>query len=123
MGAQTVADPLIYHICKSSEWTVAEQTGIYAGSSQDQADGFIHFSDADQVIESAAKHRAGQSDLVLLAVDADALGKDLKWEHSRGGALFPHLYGELPVTAVVTHWDLPLAQDGRHQFPAHFTDA
>jgi uncharacterized protein (DUF952 family) len=81
----------IYHICRRAEWEAARAAGRYPGSSQDKADGFIHFSGADQVKASAAKHRAGQTGLVLLAVDAARLGPALKWEASRGGALFPHL--------------------------------
>ena len=108
---------LIYHICRREEWAAAEATGSYAGSSQDRADGFIHFSAADQVAVSAAKHRAGQTGLVLLTVEAAALGAALKWEPSRGGALFPHLYGELPLAAVRRADDLPLGPDGRHRFP------
>ena len=109
----------IYHICRFDEWVTAEQTGSYAGSSQDVADGFIHFSTAGQVRASAAKHRAGQSGLILLSVDPVSLRGILKWEPSRGGQLFPHLYGPLPVSAV--HWAdaLDLDADGVHQFPVH----
>jgi uncharacterized protein (DUF952 family) len=108
---------MIYHICRREEWLAGEKNGNYRGSSQDIADGFIHFSGADQVIASAAKHRAGQSGLVLVACDETALGSALKWEASRGGALFPHLYGALPMTAVVKVQDLPLGADGVHVFP------
>jgi uncharacterized protein (DUF952 family) len=115
-----MADP-IYHVCKWDEWRRAEAAGAYEGSSQDQADGFIHFSSAATVVESVAKHRAGQADLVLLAVDPDRLGPALKWEPSRGGLLFPHLYGKLPVGAVLSARDLPLGADGSHVFPAELT--
>jgi uncharacterized protein (DUF952 family) len=108
---------LIYHICRREEWEAAERAGRYAGSSQDKADGFIHFSAASQVKASAAKHRAGQTGLVLLAVDAEALGAALRWEPSRGGALFPHLYGALPLAAVRAVHDLPLGPGGAHLFP------
>jgi uncharacterized protein (DUF952 family) len=107
----------IYHICRREEWEAVRATGTYAGSSQDRADGFIHFSGSGQVAASAAKHRAGQADLLLVAVDAAALGEALRWEASRGGALFPHLYGELPMTAVRWTKPLPLGADGRHVFP------
>ena len=107
----------IYHICRREEWEAAKQHGRYDGSSQDKADGFIHFSGGDQVVESAARHRAGQSGLVLLTVDSAALGDALKWEPSRAGLLFPHLYGPLPVTAVLRVDGLPLDSDGRHVFP------
>ena len=111
-------DPAIYHMCRKEEWTAAEQAGSYGGSSQDQADGFIHFSSAAQVVKSAAKHRAGQAGLVLLRVDPQRLGDALKWEASRGGHLFPHLYGVLPVEAVIAAYDVPLDAGGRHVFPA-----
>lgn len=109
---------IIYHICRADEWRAAEATGSHPGSSQDIADGFIHFSAAAQIVASAARHRAGQDGLVLVAADPDRLGDALKWEPSRGGALFPHLYGPLPLGAV--RWTLPLPLDavsGRHLFP------
>jgi uncharacterized protein (DUF952 family) len=109
--------PLIYHICRRSEWDAARAAGVYRGSSQDAADGFIHFSTAAQIRESARKHRAGQSDLVLVTVDAARLGTALKWEPSRDGALFPHLYGALPMEAAVHVDPLPLGPDGIHVFP------
>lgn len=108
---------LIYHICKRAEWQAAQECGVYEGSSQDQADGFLHFSSGEQVRESAAKHRRGQTDLVLLVVASSKLGAELKWEISRGGALFPHLYGCLPLDAVTQVEELPLAEDGLHVFP------
>lgn len=107
----------IYHMCRKDEWAEAQKSGSYSGSSQDQADGFIHFSTGEQIVESAAKHRAGQDGLVLLRVDPDALGEALKWEESRGGAKFPHLYGDLPVGAVLAADPLPLGPDGMHVFP------
>ncbi|HEX2115436.1 MAG TPA: DUF952 domain-containing protein [Alphaproteobacteria bacterium] len=110
-----MAAALIYHICKRTEWEAAR--GCYAGSSQDAADGFIHFSTAEQVVASAAKHRAGQRDLVILEVDAMALGSALRWEPSRSGQLFPHLYGALPVEAVLRVAALAIGEDGRHVFP------
>ncbi len=110
-------DGSIYHMCRREEWDAAEARGVYRGSSQDRADGFIHFSTAGQVIESAAKHRAGEAGLVLLVIDSGRLGGALKWEESRGGALFPHLYGDLAVSAVTAIHALPLGLDGRHVFP------
>ena len=110
-------DEVIFHICRKDEWAVAQASGHYGGSSQDRADGFIHFSSAAQVKASAAKHRAGQDGLLLLTVESGALGPALKWEAARGGDLFPHLYGSLPVTAVRRVDDLPLGADGRHRFP------
>lgn len=114
---------LIYHMCRHDEWQAAQANGAYAGSSQDVADGFIHFSTAAQVRASAAKHRAGQTGLVLLGVDPDALGAALKWEPSRGGQLFPHLYGSLPVTAVVHADPVDLGPDGVHVFPDRLPEA
>lgn len=107
----------IFHVCRAAEWQAALAAGVYAGSSQDAADGFIHFSGRDQVVASVAKHRAGQAGLVILAVDAAALGPALRWEPSRGGQLFPHLYGPLPLAAVRSVRPLPLGADGRHVFP------
>ena len=108
---------LIYHICRKAEWAAARRRGRYEGSSQDRADGFIHFSDESQVVASAARHRAGQDGLVLIAADPAALGAALRWEPARGGALFPHLYGPLPLEAVRGVDDLPLGPDGAHVFP------
>jgi len=110
----------IYHICKRRDWEAARRAGTYEPPKTPEADAahsFIHFSTAAQVAESAAKHWAGQEDLVLLAADPGRLGKALHWEPSRGGALFPHLYGALPVAAVVAVHDLPLGEDGRHLIP------
>jgi uncharacterized protein (DUF952 family) len=107
----------IYKICDAAAWQAAERTGEFAGAAVDLADGYIHFSTADQVAETAAKHFAGQRDLILVAVNADALGATLKWEPSRGGALFPHLYGKLPLSTVRWTKQLLLDPDGRHVFP------
>jgi uncharacterized protein (DUF952 family) len=115
MAAQ--AAELIYHMCRHEEWE-ARARGIYVGSSQDAKDGFIHFSTAEQLPESARRHRAGQTDLVLLAVDPALLGSALRWEAARGGALFPHLYGTLLVTDVRWVRDLPLGADAVHILPA-----
>ena len=109
---------IIYHMCHYKEWETAKVIEAYAGSSQDQADGFIHFSSSSQIVESAAKHRTGQTGLVLLSVDANKLGVELKWEESRGGALFPHLYGNLSTSAVMHVDKLLLGDDGFHIFLA-----
>ncbi len=114
---------IIYHMCRRQEWHAAEAAGVYRGSSQDAADGFIHFSAAAQLAASAAKHRAGQRDLVLIAVDAAMLGRSLKWEPARDAALFPHLYGPLPMKAVLWVEPLPLGADGHHVFPARLVAA
>lgn len=113
----------IYHICGREEWAAAQAAGRYSGSSQDAADGFIHFSTAAQIEASAARHRRGQSGLVLLAVDPETLGAALKWEPSRRGEPFPHLYGELPLAALRGVWELPLGSDSRHRFPAAVLEA
>jgi uncharacterized protein (DUF952 family) len=108
---------MIYHMCRADEWASAVEAGTYRGSSQDQADGFIHFSTAAQIVESARKHRAGQDGLLLVAVDADRLGDRLKWEPSRGGDLFPHLYGPLDPAESTSARPLSLGSDGAHMFP------
>ncbi len=89
---------LVYKVCSASEWVDAVAASTYRGSSLDRRDGFIHFSTAAQLEETLRRHFAGQADLILVAVEPDALGAALRWEPSRGGDLFPHLYGELPVT-------------------------
>jgi uncharacterized protein (DUF952 family) len=109
---------LIYKISPRVDWRAAEAAGVFTGAPVDVADGFIHFSAAHQVRETAGKHFANRRDLVLVAVDADALGEALRWEPSRGGDLFPHLFGPLPMSAVVSVVDLPVGADGRHAFPA-----
>ena len=109
---------MIYHMCRADEWEAAIASGAYAGSSQDKADGFIHFSTAGQIVESARRHRAGQDGLLLLAVEAGRLGGRLKWEKSRAGDLFPHLYGPLDPAESAWVRPLPLGTDGSHVFPA-----
>jgi uncharacterized protein (DUF952 family) len=111
---------LVYKITPEAPWRAAEATGTFTGAPVDRADGFIHFSTADQARETAARHFTGKPDLLLVAVDAEALGPALKWEPSRGGALFPHLYGPLDLQAVRWVEKLPLAADGAHLFPAGF---
>lgn len=108
---------MIYHMCRADEWAAAVAAGTYCGSSQDLADGFIHFSTAAQIVESARRHRAGQDGLLLIAVDADRLGGRVKWEKSRGGDLFPHLYGPLDPAESASARPLPLGHDGVHVFP------
>jgi len=107
----------IYKICGRAEWETAELQGMYRGSGIDARDGFIHFSSAAQTVETAEKHFSGQRDLVLVAVDAAVLGAALKWEPSRGGALFPHLYGAMPLSAVRWAKPLPDENGGKRQFP------
>ncbi len=109
--------PLIYKILPRTLWQEAIAEGVFRGAPVDLADGYIHFSTADQARETAAKHFAGQSDLLLAAFDADAFGEDLKWEPSRGGALFPHLYQTLNPGSAIWVKPLPLGEDGAHVFP------
>ncbi|MBO6717683.1 MAG: DUF952 domain-containing protein [Rhizobiaceae bacterium] len=108
---------LIYKICPTEMWRQAEAAGSFDGAPIDHADGFIHFSTAEQVVETAARHFAGQDGLLLIAVDEAMLGSPLKYEPSRGGALFPHLYSPLALSAVVWAKPLPLGPDGKHVFP------
>ncbi|MGC9420733.1 MAG: DUF952 domain-containing protein [Rhodovulum sp.] len=107
---------LIYKIFRRAEWDAFRAVGRTAGAPVDLADGFIHLSTAEQVTGTAEKHFAGESDLVLVAVEADRLGAALKWEPSRGGALFPHLYRELTAADLVWDKSLPLGATG-HIFP------
>ena len=107
----------IYKICEKALWPKAATERLFIGAPADIRDGFIHFSTATQVAETAAKHFAGVPDLILVAVDADMLGAQLKWEISRVGELFPHLYAPLPLSVVL--WARPLADevDGRRPIP------
>lgn len=108
---------MIYKICPKEAWDAARESGSFTGMPVDIEDGYIHFSAASQVAETAEKHFSGQDDLVLVAVDAARFGGALKWEPSRGGDLFPHLYGSFPVSLAA--WVKPLPRDakGVHIFP------
>jgi uncharacterized protein (DUF952 family) len=107
----------IYKICDAALWREAECIGWFKGAGIDLQDGYIHFSTATQAQETADKHFVSVEGLVLVAVAAEALGPALKWEPSRGGQLFPHLYGPLALDAVRWARPLPLGPDGRHVFP------
>ena len=107
---------VVYKIVATEEWAKAQAAGVFTGAAIDRADGFIHFSTAEQAPETAAKWFARRGDLTLAAIDADVLGDDLRWEPSRGGALFPHLHAPLPMSAVVWSRPLPLGSDGDHVF-------
>ena len=107
---------LIYKIFRANEWTALCETGTTSGAPIDLADGYIHTSTAQQAAETAAKHFAGVDDLWLAALDPDTFEDDLKWEVSRGGALFPHIYRALRRNEVVWAQPLPL-RDGVHVFP------
>ena len=107
----------IYKICPASAWREAERQGVYRGSADDVRDGFIHFSTASQVMETARKHFFGQTGLFLIETDADALGDALRWEPSRNYELFPHLYGELDIGAVTRVLNMHARSDGFHDIP------
>ncbi len=114
---------LVYKICPRADWTRAAADGVYTGSAVDLADGFIHFSTASQAPETAARHFAGQDDLVLVQVDTARLPAGaLRWEPSRGGDLFPHLYAALPVGAARRVDPLPWHGDAGHRFPETMAD-
>lgn len=105
---------IVYKIVPAPLWRASEESGIFTGSPDDLRDGFIHFSTADQVRETAARHFAGVEDLLLVAVSTSQL--DITWEPSRDGALFPHLYAPLPMASVIWVRELPL-RDGVHVIP------
>lgn len=108
---------LIFKIMNKATWVKAQETGEFLGSEHDQRDGFIHFSNEDQLKGTLAKHYQGQKDLLLLAFKANDFGKNLKWEPSRGGALFPHLYAPLPTSTNLWEKPLEIANDGTHIIP------
>ena len=107
----------IYKICPAPMWQAAVEAGIFRGAGVDLADGYIHFSTVEQVKETAARHFAGVAGLVLVAFDDLSLGADLRYEPSRGGALFPHLHGPLDPKLALWVKPLPVGADGRHRFP------
>lgn len=113
----TAFPSLIYKIVPRALWADAERAGVFDGAPVDHADGYIHFSTAAQAVETARRHFAGQADLLLVEVETEPLGAALKWEPSRGGDLFPHLYAPLPVSAARRVMPLPLDADGAHIFP------
>ena len=108
---------LIYKITPRTDWENARSAGIFTGAEIDVRDGYIHFSTAKQVAETAAKHFAGQTDLLLVAVNTEDLGNDLKWEVSRGGDLFPHLYAHLTIEHVAWAKPMPISGQGQHIIP------
>jgi uncharacterized protein (DUF952 family) len=107
----------IYKIVRAAELKEAEIAQGFKGSPEDARDGFVHFSAAHQVRRTAERYFRGQSDLVLVAADAAAFGEALKWELSRGGEKFPHLFGALPMSAIVWMKPITLGPDGHHRFP------
>ncbi|MBX9469430.1 MAG: DUF952 domain-containing protein [Rhizobium sp.] len=111
-------DKTIYKIVPRELWQQARAAGLFKGAAIDLKDGYIHFSTAAQAIETARLHFAGQAGLLLVAVDATVFGEALKWEASRGGELFPHLYADLLLDAVFWEKPLALGDDGLHIFPS-----
>lgn len=105
-----------YKLVDRAEWAAARAAGVYAGSAVDLADGYIHMSGADQLAETGRRHYAGRAELMLVTVDLRPLGDDLKWEASRGGALFPHLYAALPVSAALEERPLSVDAEGVMRF-------
>ncbi|MDA0657190.1 MAG: DUF952 domain-containing protein [Proteobacteria bacterium] len=108
---------LIYHLARKADWVAAEQTGAYHGGATDKRDGFIHFSTAAEIEISAGLYCKGMTDLLLIAVESASLGPVLRWENSRDGKSFPHVYGAIRREHVVSTSPLPLGADGRHEFP------
>ena len=108
---------LVYKVCTVADWQAALVQSAYVGSADDLRDGFIHLSTAEQLPGTLARYFAGQADLSLLSVDAASLGDSLKWEASRGGQLFPHLYAPLALTLVICVRSLPIGSDGNHVLP------
>jgi uncharacterized protein (DUF952 family) len=109
---------MIYKVLTPDDWRAFQQDKQFHGSAHDQRDGFLHFSAADQLAATLAKHYGGQAELRLLEVGSTGLGDALKWETSRDGALFPHLYASLSLEQIGRTWELSLAQDGGHILPA-----
>lgn len=107
----------IYHLAQKENWEAAERSGLYAGGLTDTRDGFIHFSSDAEIETSAALYCQGMTDLMLVSVESEKLGPILKWESSRDGVSFPHLYGSLDTTIVNWVKPLPLGKDGLHEFP------
>lgn len=107
----------IYHMADKDSWSRAVRKGAYEGTENDLKDGFIHFSTEETVVESAAKHRAGVENLLLLSIEAEELGETLVWEPARAGVLFPHLYGVLDPAKITSAIELPLGADNLHIFP------
>lgn len=107
----------VYKLLLAAEWEKMKADGRFDGSSVDKVDGFVHLSGRDQVEETAARHFSGVRDLILLEVDPSRLEPPPRWEPSRGGRLFPHLYGPIPLEAVTRSWPLEVGTDGRHALP------
>ena len=117
MIKNTTEETLIYHLCTASEWEMGKRGGWYRGSTDDINDGFIHFSTSKQLLSSFKKHHQDKDDLILVTADSGSLGSSLIWEISRGGDLFPHLYGKLELIKVTNVQPLPLDMHGKHFIP------
>ncbi|MDV6029127.1 MAG: DUF952 domain-containing protein [Phycisphaera sp. RhM] len=113
----------LYKILAKADWDDARAADVFSGCGIDLTDGYIHLSSRNQVETTAKLYFAGREDLLLVAVDADQLGERLRWEASRDGALFPHVYGDIPLDAVISVDPLPLGEDGSHRFPNSFGPA
>jgi uncharacterized protein (DUF952 family) len=108
---------LIFKVVTRQAWEQAVSAGRFVGAAIDLSDGYIHFSSADQLVETVRRHFVDQDGLVIVTVEASRLGDQLVWEPSRGGDLFPHLYGELPTALAMEVTELPMDEDGTHRFP------
>lgn len=111
------SSPTLYKVISSDDWRAAETQGEFTGVGIDLDDGFIHLSSQSQVVETVGRYFAGQEGLLLVAVDASKLGDTLRWEPSRNGDLFPHVYGSISMEAVIRTDKLPVNRDGSHRFP------
>lgn len=115
-----MAELFAFKVLTRDQWAQFKADGRFEGAPVDLADGYIHLSTREQARETVEKHFAGQDDLILAMVDLATLGDGLKWEPSRGGALFPHFYGVLEMSAITTSAKLKIGPDGNHAFPAGF---
>jgi uncharacterized protein (DUF952 family) len=121
MSLPLAAQQTVFKICSKHEWSTASNAGAFSGSTDDLRDGYIHLSTAEQALETARKYFSQRDDLVLIAFDAVQLGAQLRWEASRGGALFPHLYAPLPTTMAISVEPLKLMPDGAPDVAAALT--
>lgn len=112
---ETHAPESLFRICRQDEWEAVRAGAAYRGSDMDRRDGFIHLSSGPQVLETLQTHFRGVSDLVVLRIDPSSFGPSLRWEPSRGGGLFPHLYGALPLSAVLEIIPVPEDADDRRR--------
>lgn len=109
-------DPSLYKVVSCEDWQQAVSAGVFRGFGIDLEDGFIHLSTGDQVKDTVRRYFSGRTDLMLVSIDSSGLGQTLRWEPSRGGALFPHVHGTIPMSAVLQAEPLPLGEHGEHYF-------